>query len=1652
VTVGGALLAQVGAASPTAGTAQPGTQDVPMLQVTFSAQAEDVQITTVSFDATGSGNEPLHVSRAQLFWDTNANGTVDAADVQAGLPQSYANDDGLLTFALSAGTVPASGARSLLLAYDFSGSPTGGETFSAHLSAATAISAQGQSSAAPVTATGAFPLTGRTVTLLGGLSIALGPNSPAPARAQPGATDVPLLQLSASAQGETFTVAQLRLTAAGSLLDATAISAVRIYRDQGALGQRDTPDVLLGTATYGADDGQAVLSFSPALSLTPGSPVRWLITYDLNTSAQSGQTFRASVVSATDVSATGTLSGPASISGLPAQGADMSVGGALSVSVGPANPAGGQLSPGATAQAMLQFRLGADIEPITISQVTVRGSGTGNELSGVRGARLYVDANADGVVDLVGDVPLAGPATYNQNDGALTFTLGTPRTIAAATTQTWLVAYDLSSSPVAGETFQVGLTGAQDVVASAPSGPLPGVVGAPVTGGTRTVLGALAVTRGPNAPSARTVPRGAQAVAVMQARLTSTAETFVVSRLTVHAAGSMDDVADVSGLRLFLDVDGDGQVSPPDTLLSGPSVVSGDDGQVNFAGLSLSVPSAGSVDLLVAADLSGLANAGAGLRLLVRDASDISVSGIQGRVVGTVAGLPISSDTITAGGTLDVGLGASSPLGQVARRGDTEVAAMQLRFVTNREPVLLTQATFHSAGTGNELSGLVNLELWLDANADGQVSAGETQLAAGTFSADDGQVTLPLSQTVQVGPALHLLATYSLSQSPVGGETFRLSFNPASDLTFTSQSGAVVVQGVPVSGAHVTVGGGFAVAAGPNNPTGGLVNQAIQNLGVLQLDLSAVNERCTVESVTVRAVGGIDDAADISGARWVFDSNDDGAYQVTDPPIAGPISYTLDDAQVTFSGINRSIPPNVSERWLLVYNLSGQASNLQTFSARLEAADRVQVRCQVSGPLTPSGVAVQGGSFTVQEDGALVLRAGGETPPARFLPEGTVRAPALQLRAAASVQPLTLQQLTLTASVSQAPVSDTVAGVDLFLDVNQDGLLDRSDRLLAVGGAPDSAGRVAFSALAVELPLDAAQFLLAAVNIASGATPGVRFALGLSQDTDALAESGFGPALTTGAPIVGATMTVAGGLNVQASRPEADQVVSNDANALVALDLRVQAAWENFTLRRMTVSAEGSMDASSAVRGLSLIVDEDDDGMVSAGDTPIASGLTFPEGTTRTTFEGLEINVAAGATQRLLVVLDLDGTARVDQTLQLSLASDLDLVAEGDRRGLSSPVGAPVAGDTFTVGASLQVSAGPMPPMDDVVTADARGVPIMQVTLQAANEDVTLGRLALSVSGSLNDATGISAVHLFRDQDGDGLVDPEDVEIAATARPAGDDGVVTFGPLSERLAQNEDAHLLVTLDFAGTGLAGQEVAIQLSSDADVTAFGARSGAVVARGAPVAGARIALVGALNVRLGPASPAGQGVWPGTDFGALQLELFTRGEAVSLSGLTLTLSGGTGAEAISEVRLVKDVDGDGLASEDDPELARATVQGTELHFTGLSESLATNASARWLAVVTLSPQAEPGTAIRLAVATGSDIVAAGASSGPLLPVGAPILGSSFTVTQPPEAPEGGDASGGCSCSSAESLGAGGVPGWGLGLSLVLLFQLLGLTKKDS
>jgi MYXO-CTERM domain-containing protein len=1631
--IGGTLSLAAGPRSPLGGTLAPDATGVVASQVRLSAGLEPIDVGAVTVTARGTGNDLDGLVGVSLWVDTNGDGQLDPlGDVRLAGPLPFPANDGAVTLRFGPRSLAAGGREDWLLVLDLSGRAVAGETFGVAILGPQDVEATAPSGRLP--AVDGVPLEGPSLTVLGRLALSVAPRSPLARVEQPGPL-TPLLALRLRAEAERFDVDGLVVGTAGRLDEAAELDGLALWHDvdsDGAIGPADRP--LSGLLPLPSDDGAAVFTGLGWVS-PPGDVSDWLIVTRVRSDATPGGTVRVRV-EATGLSATGFGARLVTPAGLPIGSPTLTVGGGLRVSAGPENPSGGTLAADALAAPMLQIRLQAETEAVTTSSIALVAAGSGDDARGVAAVRLWLDADRDGRVDPVGDVLLAGPASWPSDDGRLVLTFP-PRVLAAGATEDWLVAVDLAGTATAGQSFSVSMDGADALGARTPSGPILAARGAPITGALRTVLGRLELSAATTAPRARTVARGSVDVPMLAIDARGVQEAFRVDRLVVRAAGSIDDVDELRSISLIEDRDASGTRTPGDRVLAGPSRFTGDDGAVSWTGIGLQVPRGGVARWLVVVDLAGDVPGGRTLRLRLDDPADLGVTGLGGRVVDDVVGLPLSSSQLTTGGALRVSVGPAAPIGGVVRRGDLGVPALLVRLDTDVEVAELLRLRLDASGSGDDARALARVAVFHDVDADGRVGPGEPQLDDGRFAADDGALELDVGRRVSPGAPVHLLVRVDVDAAAVGGTTHRLTLEPSA-LVLTSSTGAVRAVGPRLDGPELVAGGGFAVALGPQSSPGFGVHQAFQGVPALQLELRADNEVCTVEAVEISAAGSIDDAADVTAVRLVRDVNENGLADFSDALIGAPAIFGADDGVARFAGLNHRIARDGAERWLVVYDLSGSASDQETLRARLADPADVEVRCDVSGLVVPAGGPIEGGIFRIEEEGAMTVRLGADTPQPRHHPRGAVRVAAVQLRLAALVHDLDVDRLTLTASTGALAPGAILGRVSLFRDVNQDGRLDRGDRHLADGAAFDAGGGTELVPTGLRVAVGEPVYLLAVADVSPTAPPGARFTLGLARDSDLQARAAAGPVRTSGAPAAGQPMTVAGDLDLSLGSTTATlTVVANDAQALVALDLVLAAESERFTVESLTLSAEGDLDPANDIASVALVADLDGDGVPGPSEPRIVREARFAQGASRLPLAGLSERIEPGRPARWLVVLELAGRARVDQSLSLGLAANVDLTAVGDRVGPISPTGAPLRGPSFVVGRSLTVAAGPAAPADAIVAADAEGVPLLQLELRAANEDVTLTWFTLHARGSLDDVSGLRAARLFADLDGNGRVDPTDAEVAPPARSTGDDGTLSFRPLSERIGRNDRLVLLVVADLTGAGVAGQDLWLSLDGDEDLTAFGARSGAVSASGAPVRGARLSLVGALNVRLGGASPLGAGVKPGSSFPALQLELFTQGETVRVRRLQLRLRGSADdASSVALLRLWRDTDGDGAVSEADARLAEARPEADDalVRLDGFDLNVAAGARDRVLVEVELSEAAEPGGTLRLALEERDHVEAEGTTSGAILAVGPPLEGSSFTVVRPAAQTAEAPTDEGCGC--ATTTPAGSPTGLWLGL----------------
>jgi hypothetical protein len=87
--------------------------------------------------------------------------------------------------------------------------------------------------------------------------------------------------------------------------------------------------------------------------------------------------------------------------------------GSLALAPGAGNPPSGEILPGETDRAVLQFEVTTDFqESIRVTRVTVTALGSGDASADVAGVRLYLDSDGNGQFDPRADLPIAGPSYF----------------------------------------------------------------------------------------------------------------------------------------------------------------------------------------------------------------------------------------------------------------------------------------------------------------------------------------------------------------------------------------------------------------------------------------------------------------------------------------------------------------------------------------------------------------------------------------------------------------------------------------------------------------------------------------------------------------------------------------------------------------------------------------------------------------------------------------------------------------------------------------------------------------------------------------------------------------------------------------------------------------------------------------------------------------------------------------------------------------------------------------------------------------------------------------------------------------------------------------------------------------------------------------
>lgn len=145
-----------GAANPTDAPVRPGTAGLATLQVSLRADALlDVTVTELTITAHGTCDDATAFSAVSLFLDADANGAVDATDVQLGTATGFPADDGSISFSGLTWLVPSGTMSHGLITMDLGGNAVIGQTFGVRITTNASLSAMEQATGAVLTIAGA---------------------------------------------------------------------------------------------------------------------------------------------------------------------------------------------------------------------------------------------------------------------------------------------------------------------------------------------------------------------------------------------------------------------------------------------------------------------------------------------------------------------------------------------------------------------------------------------------------------------------------------------------------------------------------------------------------------------------------------------------------------------------------------------------------------------------------------------------------------------------------------------------------------------------------------------------------------------------------------------------------------------------------------------------------------------------------------------------------------------------------------------------------------------------------------------------------------------------------------------------------------------------------------------------------------------------------------------------------------------------------------------------------------------------------------------------------------------------------------------------------------------------------------------------------
>jgi hypothetical protein len=822
----------------------PDQDGVPMLALEYEAlEIEDMKALSFTFISSGDGDELAAVEPegVHLYIDLDKDGNLDATDVEIARGSFSADNETLTISSVADVNILKGDEAQWLLAYDF-GPLTGlNRTFNAALNLAPEtlvprediVGGSGLFSLRPIgvirSSPADAPFAGPIIqTTTGIVRATKGPNSSGNRDVLPQQTDVVFMQ---AQMEELFDLEDVRLTrlelnvlpegiSVANLFDPASL---RLYREATVDGQVNPEDgAPIATGTLSVSAQRITFDLSGVNEIVEkGERNSYLVVGNLNAPlSAAGAKFRVEVSTINQLAGIGqTTQGAATFrlgsSTLTSGQFTLNVATAAFTRLATTPGASDGISPDATNQILLAVSIkpssAADLQ---LQSLRVDANGSINEVTAFApgSIRLLRDQGVGGQVDPADIVLAAGD--FPGNNGSITFAPpSTPQSaFARNSTTTLFVVGDLNGTAAEGQTMALTIPGDFAISVIPTSGGDASATGNfPIASGP-TPIASLRVTAGPRAdqPGGLAVASTSEDATLWLAQLTaSQAEDIEVTSLTFDFSGSANDLLALSGgqAQLVRDQNNNGLFDEGDVSVA-VATLTGDNGQAAFPNLSLQVPRGATQNILVAADMSGMANNGETLLLAL---TGMTAQGNDTERPAQVAGLPFLGPLVTiAPASFDFRFAGAESVSSFALSNEANYAMQTLRLApSSADDVTLEALTFSLADVA--MGAFVtpgSLRVVHDANFTGVFeSEDDVILAQGASFDGAGRAVFDLQDIdLPKAKSTFLLLVADLNGSAPDGAELRVLVQPG-DVTATARTSGqpAAANGLPYSSSPKTL-------------------------------------------------------------------------------------------------------------------------------------------------------------------------------------------------------------------------------------------------------------------------------------------------------------------------------------------------------------------------------------------------------------------------------------------------------------------------------------------------------------------------------------------------------------------------------------------------------------------------------------------------------------------------------------------------------------------------------------------------------------------------------------------------------------------------------------------------------------------------------